>query len=193
MLPHQERVNVLALKYLGVRVHQYFWFMLSGFMCDCFQAIVDYMISIIYVWDFEKVTVCWTLSYCISICLRHISHKTIVFGDYEGTYFQSLSRVYLAYLSSIILSTICNHVLSNYFNFTHRMAWLSTMIWIGVYNYFALKNVWNKNKLALAAAAVNPSELVTGIDSKKLTESELELLIPSMKEDLIDNNEDHIV
>ena len=103
MLAHQEYVNRISLRLFGYKVHQYFWFMISGFMCDCFQAILDYIISILYTFEYEKITVCWMLSYCGSICLRHISHKYLVFGDYEGTYCQSLSKVYLAYLSSIVI------------------------------------------------------------------------------------------
>ncbi len=103
MLPHQEAVNKVSMRYIGVKVHQYFWFMLSGFMCDCLQFILDYFISTIYIFEYERTTVCWTLSYCASIMVRHVSHRYIVFGEYEGTYCQSLSKVYLAYLSSIIL------------------------------------------------------------------------------------------
>lgn len=77
--------------------------MISGFLCDCCQAIIDYFISRIYIFEWEKVTVCWTLSYSASICLRHVSHRYLVFGEYEGTYCQSLARVYMAYLSSIVL------------------------------------------------------------------------------------------
>jgi hypothetical protein len=202
-LPHQEYANKLAQRYLGIKIHQYVWFMISGFMCDCCQAVIDYFISTIYVFEWEKVTVCWTLSYCASICVRHISHRYLVFGEYEGTYCQSLSKVYLAYLSSIILSTICNHSLVNYVGLAHRTAWLSTMIWIGVFNYFALKNVWRKDKLEApdkAVMVVGASETV-GLGSPKAgnglpklamggSSSERDLLLASDEGEL---NQDHIV
>ena len=48
-------------------------------------------------------------------------------------------------------------MLVTYAHLTHKTAWLSTMVWIGVYNYFALKNVWNKNKIDTAGPA-DPGE-----------------------------------
>jgi len=54
------------------------------------------------------------------------------------------------------------------------------MIWIGVFNYFALKNVWRKDKLqqtglgeAAADAAVNEKELLLAGESTGANEAHI--------------------
>jgi putative flippase GtrA len=137
MLAHQEKAKIF-----GIKVPLYLWFVLSGAICDVFQAFIDYGISVIYVSGWEKATVCWTLSYIISIWIRHFSHRILVFGEYEGTYLSSLTRTYLTYSSSIVISMVTNHLIVKYMLFTHRQAWIFTMLWTGIYNYFMLKASW---------------------------------------------------
>jgi hypothetical protein len=137
MLGHQEKAKIF-----GHKIPQYFWFVLSGSLCDVFQALIDYVISIIYVSTWERVTVCWTLSYIMSIWIRHYSHRLLVFGEYEGTYCSSLSRTYLTYSSSIVISMLTNHFLVNYMMTSHKVAWIITMLWTGIFNYFMLKSSW---------------------------------------------------
>lgn len=137
MLAHQEKAQIC-----GYKLPQYFWFVVSGAICDFAQAMLDYFISLIYMFEWEKATVCWTLSYVLSITLRHTTHRFIVFGEYEGTYWASLSRTYLAYSSSIVLSIVTNHMLINMAHFSHKEAWIITMLWTGIFNYFVLKASW---------------------------------------------------
>lgn len=85
---------------------------------------------------------CWAVSYILSIVLRHSSHRLIVFGEFEGTYFYSLSKTFGAYAASIIISITTNHILTSYFEVAHRDAWLLTMLWTGLFNYFMLKKSW---------------------------------------------------
>ena len=65
----------------------------------------------------------------MSIMIRHYSHRILVFGDYDGTYCTSITRCYITYSSSIVISLITNHVLVTYFFFTHIQAWVITMLW----------------------------------------------------------------
>lgn len=152
----------------GYKLPTFLWFQISGFICDVIQAYLDYFISIIYLFSWEKVTVCWTLSYIMSICVRHSMHRLLVFGEYDGTYWSSLSRTYLAYSTSIVLSTLCNNLLVKYGDFSHKEAWLLTMLWTGkvykasfwvqpssqlfyfliagVLNYFMLKATWRSTE-----------------------------------------------
>jgi hypothetical protein len=136
-LAHQEN-----FKLFGYKIPLYFWFVLSGSLCDVLQAFIDYGVSLVYPFEFERATVCWTVSYAISICIRHSSHRFIVFGEYEGSYFASLCRTYATYSSSIVLSMVTNHLLVNQLFLTHKQAWIITMLWTGVYNYFMLKASW---------------------------------------------------
>jgi putative flippase GtrA len=137
MLGIQDRFRIC-----GYRIPHYFWFVLSGGLCDIIQAFIDYGISLIYYLEWEKATVCWTVSYILSIAVRHSSHRLLVFGEYEGTYWSSLFRTYATYSSSIVLSMVTNHLMVSFLGFSHQMAWIFTMIWTGIYNYFLLKTTW---------------------------------------------------
>lgn len=130
------------LTFLGYKIPNYFWFVVSGSLCDAIQFFIDYGISTIYTYEWERSTICWTLSYTASVGIRHYSHKQLVFGDYDGTYCTSLSRTYLTYSSSIILSLITNHIITTYLQLSHLHAWIITMLWTGIYNYFMLKASW---------------------------------------------------
>ncbi len=177
MLGLQEKA-----KCFGYPIPQYFWFMLSGFLCDCAQAIIDYLLYSIYIWDWERTTVCWLVSYSISIFIRHSSHRMLVFGEYEGTYLSSLGRTYLTYSSSIVLSTIANHTLVDYVQFSHYQAWFSTMCWIGIYNYVLLKANWGRGGVKNKYLDTNSNNNI-GISSNSNTtndeEQHLELLSQS--------------
>lgn len=158
-----------SVKCCGRKVPHYFWFMLSGAICDVMQFLIDMMISMTYIWEWEKDTVCWTLSYVASIFLRHYSHRMLVFGEYDGTYWGSLGKMYLTYSSSIVISAVTNHILAKYFHLPHRAAWLVTMLWIGLYNYFMLKSVWRKpNAEQTAAAASGEIELENLLSKEKV-------------------------
>ena len=140
MLEHQDKVRVF-----GYRIPHYFWYVLSGVICDLCQFCLDSLLFAIIShigWEWEKQTVCWTLSYTASIAVRHTSHRYIVFGEFEGTYWASLGRTYLTYSTSIVLSMVSNHVISNVLRFSHYQAWFVTMIWTGILNYFLLKASW---------------------------------------------------
>ena len=130
------------LRVFGHKVPLYPLFMVSGALCDVFQALIDYFISTIYTFEFAKTTVCWTLSYTLSIILRHSSHRLLVFGDYEGTYCMSLTRTYMAYSTAIVISMFANHQLVAFFGLPHREAWILTMLFTGIYNFFVLKASW---------------------------------------------------
>jgi putative flippase GtrA len=137
------------------KVPQYLWFMLSGALCDVVQALIDYCIYLLYTMEWERATVCWTASYTLSIIVRHSSHRLLVFGDYEGSYCMSLARTYLTYSSSIMISMITNHLLVAFLELTHQQAWIITMIWTGVYNYFMLRASWRQTPATKGSASAS--------------------------------------
>ena len=162
MLGHQER-----FKPCGYKVPQYFWFVLSGGLCDILQACIDWAISIVYTLEWEKATVCWTVSYILSICIRHSSHRMLVFGEYEGSYWASLTKTYFTYSSSIVISMLTNHVLVTVVGVSHRDAWIITMLWTGLYNYFMLKASWRQgDKAVLASTSSTVTSDITKIPDK---------------------------
>jgi putative flippase GtrA len=145
-----------AWRCCGYKVPQYFFFVTSGALCDVAQALIDYCVYLLYTSDGpERATVCWTISYTLSIVIRHSSHRLLVFGEFEGTYWSSLMRTYMTYSTSIVVSMITNHVLCSFLHFSHRVAWVVTMLWTGIYNYYALKANW-KNKTPQSPAPAPP-------------------------------------
>ena len=133
-------INQEKWKCFGYKVPHYCWFVLSGGMCDIVQALIDYAIYFLYIFEWERTTVCWTLSYTISIIVRHFSHRLLVFGEFEGTYCTSLTRTYMTYSSSIVISMLTNHLIVSFLNYSHRTAWIITMLWTGIYNYIMLNS-----------------------------------------------------
>ena len=91
----------------------------------------------------------------MSIWVRHSSHRLLVFGEYEGTYWSSLLKTYATYSSSIVLSMVTNHLLVSFLGLTHRTAWIVTMLWTGIYNYLLLRTTWgNKSGNTNASSAI---------------------------------------
>ena len=161
MLAHQEKLTCF-----GRRIPHYFWFVLSGALCDIVQAGIDYCVYLFYKLEWERATVCWAISYSVSIIVRHMSHRFIVFGEYEGTYCSSLLKTYMTYSSSIVISVISNHYIVEYFRFSHRDAWVVTMLWTGIYNYFMLKSTWKSSKAKESAKEfMGDSESLLGTKS----------------------------
>ena len=158
------------LKLCNRKIPTYPLFMMSGAICDVAQAGIDYTIyNLLDVWlDSEgRTTASWTLSYTLSIMLRHQSHRLLVFGDYDGGYLLSLARTYMTYSSAIVISMVVNHSLVGYFKFSYRYAWLTTMIFTGIYNYFTLKATWRVKR--------DPAPPVT-VGSPKAAKKESEVI-----------------
>jgi len=129
------------------RCPHYFWFLLSGLICDFVQAGIEFVVYAIYPENLGyKTSACWGISYSLSIIARHFSHKHIVFGEYEGSYCSSLTRTYMTYSSSIIISMFTNLLMVDYLYLSHWVAWVVTLLWTGIYNYFMLKSSWKGKK-----------------------------------------------
>ncbi len=130
-----------AVKICGMRPPQYLWYMLSGSFCDLIQLFIDLLIHITF--GIENASVCWILGFSLSILVRHSSHRYLVFGMYVGGYRNSLMRMYGGYSISIILSTIANYIMTEWYAVPHYVAWVFTLLWTGVVNYFILKKLWS--------------------------------------------------
>jgi putative flippase GtrA len=152
------------LRICGHKIPRYLFFMLSGAICDIGQIFVNWGIAVLYVYNWEKSTVCWTLSYIISIWMRHYSHKHLVFGEYEGTYWNSLMKMYLSYSSSIIWSTLIVYVMTSQLNFSLVEAFTFSKLFTGVYNYLVLKSSWKQPPLAKTSSNSLNSEDTEGLE-----------------------------
>jgi len=102
-------------------------------MCDLVQLFIDITIHITV--GVEDPSVCWVLGFGLSIIARHTSHRYFVFGMYVGGYYHSLCRMYGGYSFNIVM-TKSYHV-------PHYVAWVFTLLWTGVVNYFILKKLWS--------------------------------------------------
>ena len=125
---------------LGVRPPRYLCYMLSGFVCDLIQFVIDILLHLVL--HLEDASVCWALGFGISVSFRHTTHRYLVFGDYVGGYWASLRRIYAGYSIIIVLSTVFNIVMTRYAQLPHYVAWVITLLWTGIVNYFILKKLW---------------------------------------------------
>ena len=130
-----------ALLLCGFHPPRYLCYMVSGFLCDVIQFGIDLILHTVFL--LENASVCWALGFAISVSFRHTSHRYLVFGDYVGGFWQSLGRMYAGYSIIIVLSTLFNVVMTTHLQLPHYAAWLVTLLWTGIVNYFILKKLWS--------------------------------------------------
>jgi putative flippase GtrA len=78
----------------------------------------------------------WAISYSLTSVLAHWLHYCFTF-DPKRSYWPSLWRALLIYGSSMVLSTVSDHVLAGQMH--HRLAWVITMGCFGLLNFFLLR------------------------------------------------------
>lgn len=130
-----------AVSLCGIRPPQYLFYMISGAVCDVLQLLLDYSLHTAFAID--DPSICWALSFTLSIVARHTTHRYLVFGMYVGGYYNSLLRMYGGYSIIIVLSTIFNILMTKVASISHYVAWIITLLWTGIVNYFILKKLWS--------------------------------------------------
>jgi len=130
-----------TVQIMGISPPRYLCYMLSGSGCDVIQFVIDWILHTIFQWD--DPSLCWAFGFGISIIFRHTTHRYLVFGDYVGGYWRSLGRMYGGYSIIIVLSTIFNFIMTHNFHLPHYVAWIITLLWTGIVNYFILKKLWS--------------------------------------------------
>jgi putative flippase GtrA len=142
-----------AIQIAGVQPPRYLWYMLSGSGCDVIQFSMDLLLY--YALNIQDASTCWAISFSLSVYFRHISHRWLVFGDYVGGYKASLIRMYGGYSVIIVLSTVFNILVSRMTSIPHYTAWILTLLWTGIANYFILKKLWSFGGPAAGGVATN--------------------------------------
>jgi len=51
--------------------------------------------------------------------------------------------MYAGYSIIMVISTIFNIIMTKVFLFSHYKAWIATLLWTGIVNYFILKHIWS--------------------------------------------------
>lgn len=123
----------------GVRPPRYLWYMLSGATCDILQLCMDILLRA----QIEDASICWATTFFLSVVARHSCHRYLVFGDYVGGYWASLGRMYGGYSIIIVLSTLFNILMTRVATLSYYVAWILTLLWTGIANYFILKKLWS--------------------------------------------------
>ena len=134
----QAAADVVTI--VGMNPPRYLCYMLSGSLCDVIQFIID--VALHFALHLQDPSLCWAIGFFASISFRHTSHRYLVFGDYIGGYWSSLGRMYAGYSIIIVLSTIFNFIMTRYAKLPHYVAWIITLLWTGIVNYFILKRLW---------------------------------------------------
>ena len=127
----------------GLRPPRFVFFALSGSLCNIVQLILDRCLMVVMpdnIW--WAPTACWTLSYTLSISLRHVSHALCVFGQHADPPWIAIAKTYLAYLSTIIASTALNLSLIWWAICKPDVALLITAAFSVVWSYAMLSQTW---------------------------------------------------
>lgn len=124
---------------LNIKPPQYLWYMLSGGICDILQFLMDF---VLHFWV-QDASICWAVCFSLSILFRHSTHRYLVFGNYVGGYWNSLLRMYCGYSVSIVLSTAFNVIVIRKGSVGHYPAFVFTLLWTGIVNFFILKKLWS--------------------------------------------------
>lgn len=133
-----------AVLVAGIKPPRYLWYMLSGAACDVMQIATLSALSAAFAVLHDTPAACWCVAFILSIPVRHVSHRYLVFGDYVGGYARSLARMYAGYSAIIVLSTAFNYAAGKALPSVSLLVLsLLTMLWTGVANYFILKYFWS--------------------------------------------------
>jgi putative flippase GtrA len=157
-----------AVSLCGIRPPRYLCYMVSGSLCDVIQFGIDLVLH--YIFYIHDASICWVLGFGMSIFFRHSTHRYLVFGNYVGGYYNSLLRMYAGYSITIVLSTIINFLLTKKANISHYHAWIFTLLWTGIVNYFILKRMWSFGGASEAGKKRNRSPLQQ--EQKQLSDGE---------------------
>lgn len=130
-----------AIQIAGKQPPRYLWYMISGAACDVIQFTMDVLLHVVF--KLEDASLCWAIGFFLSVFFRHTSHRYLVFGDYVGGYRASLLRMYGGYSVIIVLSTLFNILMTKVASVSHYVAWIMTLLWTGIANYFILKKLWS--------------------------------------------------
>lgn len=147
----------------GIQPPRYLFYMVSGAACDILQLLIDVTLHLTVFPN--DASLCWMTSFVASIAARHTSHRYLVFGDYVPHYWASLRKMYAGYSISIVLSTIFNYfITTGVAPVSHYVAYVFTLLWTGLANYFILKRLWkmggnttNNNASSSGTTAVSSS------------------------------------
>lgn len=124
-----------------IRPPRYLFYASAGFLCDIVQLFVDVAVHIIL--GVQDPSCCWAIGFALSIVARHSCHRYFTFGAYVGGYWKSLGRMYAGYSIVIALSTAFNYIMTKMASMPHYVAFIVTLLWTGIVNYFILKHLWS--------------------------------------------------
>jgi len=123
----------------GRRPPRFIFFAASGSLCNAAQLLLDRgLITLLPEHEWWAPTACWMLSYTLSISLRHFSHAFFVFGRHAGPMWLALGKTYLAYVSTIVFSTLVNLGLVWGAHFKPDIALIVTSVLSTIYAYSLL-------------------------------------------------------
>lgn len=109
-----------------------------------------------------RVESAWAIAYATTSILAHFLHFKITFEP-DRNYLASMWRTLMVYGSTLVLSTVCEHILVSDYNIHHRLAWIMNTVVFGLLNFMALRYfTFKDHKLSSAR-----SEIATPIHSNK--------------------------
>ncbi|KAL1528171.1 hypothetical protein AB1Y20_009532 [Prymnesium parvum] len=145
-LPRLELPLAQSCRICGHQPPRFLFFAISGTICNAAQLAMDRAILVLLPEEWWAPTACWTLSYALSVAFRHASHAILVFGPHGDPPLIALSKTYLAYLSTILASTVVNLALVAGASLSHELALILTASFSVGWSYLALSYSWRRTK-----------------------------------------------
>ena len=130
----------------GRRVPRFVCFAVSGSLCNIVQLVLDRAIWLtIEGAELElPVVTSWTVSYTISVSLRHLSHEWFVFGRHADPFWCALGKSYATYGTTIVASTALNLWLISALQQSHDVALAITASFSVLWSFFVLQCTWQE-------------------------------------------------
>jgi putative flippase GtrA len=85
-----------------------------------------------------KASTSWAMAFMINIARQHALHRWLTFSK-PAKYWSSLLRAYIMYAGSVLLSSLLNWFLTEYWSINHRLAWVICTLLIGAFSFVFLK------------------------------------------------------
>ena len=129
----------LNIKELWERVPEFFRFAIVGLFGLSIGIMVYSLIYYINPLTNFRATTSWIFSSILAVLRQHFLHWKFTFGNEEINYFVSVLGAFKAYSLGISLSTLANFIIVEYYEFSHYVAWVASIIVAMCVNFFMLK------------------------------------------------------
>ncbi|KAL6078990.1 hypothetical protein QOT17_001142 [Balamuthia mandrillaris] len=120
---------------------QVVWFCVSGSIGTLLSYLLFEALLFLDPFAWHKGTLCWALSYLISISWQHALHRGLLMGDY-GNYWLNLLKSYMVYVPAVLFSTSLYYLLDERLHVTIESKWIIVTLATGLLTLFSVRHAF---------------------------------------------------